>query len=76
MSELSPRLRDEIDDQVAEAFDAYLAESGLARRRRRAWPVLVAMALGVIATGLAPGAAWAIWFAVAVTAWVVCRSLS
>ncbi|MFG1638859.1 hypothetical protein ACGFMK_01095 [Amycolatopsis sp. NPDC049252] len=26
MSELSPRLRDEIDDQVAAAFDAYLAE--------------------------------------------------
>lgn len=73
MSELSPRLRDEIDDQVAEAFDAYLAESRLARRRR-AWPVLVAMALGVIATGLAPGAAWAIWLAVAVTARVVCHS--
>jgi len=69
MSDLSPRLRDEIDDQVAEAFDAYLAESGLVRRRRRAWPVLVAMALGVVATGLAPGAAWAVWPAIVVYAW-------
>ncbi|WP_290053108.1 hypothetical protein [Amycolatopsis solani] len=44
MSELSPALRDEIDDQVAEAFDAYLAERG-PRRPRRTWPLWLAIAL-------------------------------
>ncbi|HET6704025.1 hypothetical protein [Amycolatopsis sp.] len=75
MSELDARLRDEIDDQVAEAMDAYLAD--LAERRprrpRRAWPVVVTVALGVVTTWPAPGAAWAAWLAIAVTnvAWLV-----
>ncbi|UOZ08012.1 hypothetical protein [Amycolatopsis sp. WQ 127309] len=56
MSELSPRLRDEIDDQVAEAFDAYLAERlaepGPLRTavRARWWVPAVAALLGVAAT--------------------------
>jgi hypothetical protein len=72
MSELDPRLRDEIDDQVAEALDAYLAERR-PRRRWRAWPVVVTVALGVVTTWLAPGAAWAAWLAIGVTnaAWLV-----
>ncbi|MEU0788768.1 hypothetical protein ABZ342_01800 [Amycolatopsis sp. NPDC005961] len=44
MSELSPRLRDEIDDQVAEALDAYLAEPGRLRIPRR-WPLWLAIVL-------------------------------
>lgn len=84
MSELTPRLRDEIDDQVAEAVDAYLAdrlaEPGplrtAIRGRRRAAVTLATTALGVVATWLAPGAAWAVWLAVAVVAWSVCRSPS
>ncbi|MGW3962990.1 hypothetical protein ACWED2_24450 [Amycolatopsis sp. NPDC005003] len=78
MSELDARLRDEIDDQVAEALDAYLAERR-PRRPRRAWPVVVTVALGVATTWLVPGAAWAAWLAIAVTnvAWLaVCRGLS
>ncbi|WP_086839603.1 hypothetical protein [Amycolatopsis kentuckyensis] len=72
MSELDARLRDEIDDQVAEALDAYLAELSV-RRPRRAWPVVVTVALGVVTTGLVPDAAWAAWLAIAVTnvAWLV-----
>jgi hypothetical protein len=56
MSELSPRLRDEIDDQVAEAFDAYLAdrlaEPGPLRdalRGRRSWPLWLAIVLTNVA---------------------------
>ncbi|MBE8518198.1 hypothetical protein ILP97_11875 [Amycolatopsis sp. H6(2020)] len=75
MSELDPRLRDEIDDQVAEALDAYLADlaESRPRRPRRAWPVVVTVALGVATTWLVPGAAWAAWLAIAVTnvAWLV-----
>ncbi|WP_370968868.1 hypothetical protein [Amycolatopsis sp. cg9] len=48
MSELSPGLRDEIDDQVAEALDAYLAERG-PFRARRTWPLWLAIALTNIA---------------------------
>ncbi|WP_439383841.1 hypothetical protein [Amycolatopsis lexingtonensis] len=48
MSELSPGLRDEIDDQVAEAFDAYLAEWRPVRARRT-WPLWLAIALTNIA---------------------------
>jgi hypothetical protein len=48
MSELSPRLRDEIDDQVAEAFDAYLAEQGTPRGGRT-WPLWLAIVLTNIA---------------------------
>jgi hypothetical protein len=72
VSELDARLRDEIDDQVAEALDAYLAERR-PRGRRRAWPVVVTVALGVVTTWLAPGAAWAAWLAIGVTnaAWLV-----
>jgi len=71
MSELDARLRDEIDDQVAEALDAYLAEKE-PHRVRRAWPVVVTVALGVVTTWLAPGVAWAAWLAIAATnvAWL------
>jgi hypothetical protein len=52
MSELSPRLRDEIDDQVAEAFDAYLADR-LAEpgplRGRRLWPLWLAIVVTNVA---------------------------
>ncbi|MFJ7212114.1 hypothetical protein [Amycolatopsis sp. NPDC098790] len=48
MSELSPRLRDEIDDQVAEALDAYLAEPGRLPRVRT-WPLWLAITLTNIA---------------------------
>ncbi len=74
MSELDARLRDEIDDQVAEALDTYLAERG-PRRAPRAWPLVVTVALGVATTWLAPGVAWAAWLAIAVTnvAWL-CRT--
>ncbi|SFW62833.1 hypothetical protein [Amycolatopsis australiensis] len=44
MSELDARLRDEIDDQVAEALDAYLADRG-AVRGRRTWPLWLAIVL-------------------------------
>lgn len=58
MSELSPRLRDEIDDQVAEAFDAYLAERlaepgplrDAVRGRWRWWVPAVAALAGVATT--------------------------
>lgn len=52
MSELDPRLRDEIDDQVAEAFDAYLAERLAERgplRGRRLWPLWLALVLTNVA---------------------------
>ncbi|MGW4061965.1 hypothetical protein ACWEGE_27055 [Amycolatopsis sp. NPDC004747] len=72
MSELDARLRDEIDDQVAEALDAYLAER-TPRRHRRAWPVVVTVALGVVTTWLDPGVAWVAWLAIGVTnvGWLV-----
>jgi hypothetical protein len=49
VSELEPRLRDEIDDQVAEAFDAYLADRlaepgplrAAVRGRRLLWLAIV-----------------------------------
>jgi hypothetical protein len=44
MSELDARLRDEIDDQVAEALDAYLAEPGHLPRTRT-WPLWLAIVL-------------------------------
>ncbi|MEQ0560624.1 hypothetical protein ABJI51_16180 [Amycolatopsis sp. NEAU-NG30] len=77
MSELDARLRDEIDDQVAEALHAYLADRP-PRRARRAWPLVVTVALGVVTTWLAPGVAWAAWLAIAVSnvAWLVFRSSS
>ncbi|WP_069770694.1 hypothetical protein [Streptomyces sp. LUP30] len=85
MSEsLDARMRDEIDDQVAEAFDAYLAdklaEPGPLRAsltsRHRAGPVLGTVGLGALATVLAPDGntvvCW-IWGAIAVIdlAWLV-----
>ncbi|GHF97958.1 MULTISPECIES: hypothetical protein [Amycolatopsis] len=81
MSELDARLRDRIDDQVAEALDAYLADlaESRPRRPRRAWPVVVTVALGVVTTGLDPRVAWAAWLAIAVTnvTWLlVCRGRS
>ena len=71
MSELDARLRDEIDDQVAEAFDAYLAERltepGPLRTALNRRPLFVLMTLlaGVLATWLAPNVlvacvAWAV----------------
>ncbi|MEV6879637.1 hypothetical protein [Amycolatopsis sp. NPDC051128] len=59
MSELDARLRDEIDDQVAEAFDACLAE-------RLAEP-------GPLRTALRRGRSWPLWLAIVVTnvAWLV-----
>ncbi|HEY3466602.1 MAG TPA: hypothetical protein VGL47_15820 [Amycolatopsis sp.] len=48
MSELDPHLRDEIDDQVAEALDAYLEERGVLRGKRL-WPLWVA----IVATNIA-----------------------
>ncbi|MDX3225144.1 hypothetical protein [Streptomyces sp. ME19-01-6] len=59
---LDARMRDEIDDQVAEAFDAYLAdrlaEPGPLRTslasRRSAGVVLGTIGLGTLATVLAP----------------------
>lgn len=78
MSEsLDARMRDEIDDQVAEAFDAYLAdrlaEPGPLRAspglRRSTGLVLGTVGLGALATALAPGgggvACW-IWGAITV----------
>ncbi|MFJ5722253.1 hypothetical protein [Streptomyces sp. NPDC093149] len=74
---LDARLRDEIDDQVAEAFDAYLsdrlAEPGPLRASltagRGARVVLGTVALGALATALAPpgvAAVCGIWGAIAV----------
>ncbi|MFE6780074.1 hypothetical protein [Streptomyces sp. NPDC057702] len=80
---LDARMRDEIDDQVAEAFDAYLAdrlaEPGPLRRslagRRNAGVVLGTVGLGVLATALAPagGVVRWIWGAIAVIdlAWLL-----
>ncbi|MGY0063176.1 hypothetical protein ACWY4P_42665 [Streptomyces sp. LZ34] len=59
---LNARMRDDIDDQVAEAFDAYLAdrlaEPGPLRTalatRRSAGVVLGTISLGALATALAP----------------------
>lgn len=61
---LDARMRDEIDDQVAEAFDAYLAdrlaEPGPLRTSlasgRSAGVVLGTVGLGALATALAPTA--------------------
>ncbi|MFF2960496.1 hypothetical protein ACFVT1_16630 [Streptomyces sp. NPDC057963] len=73
---LDARLRDEIDDQVAEAFDAYLSdrltEPGPLRASltvgRGARVVLGTVALGTLATALAPpgiaAVCW-IWGAIA-----------
>lgn len=47
MSELDARLRDEIDDQVAEALDAYLAERR--PRPRPTWPLWLAIILTNVA---------------------------
>ncbi|MEC4020306.1 hypothetical protein [Streptomyces sp. H27-D2] len=67
---LDARMRDEIDDQVAEAFDAYLAdrltEPGPLRASlaagRSAGLVLRTVGLGALATALAPtGAAVGCW---------------
>ncbi|KOV73117.1 hypothetical protein ADL01_18760 [Streptomyces sp. NRRL WC-3618] len=85
MSEsLDARTRDEIDDQVAEAFDACLADrlaepgplrSSLALRSSTRL-VLGTVGLGALATALAPDATavvcW-IWGAIAVTnlAWLL-----
>ncbi|WP_413753429.1 hypothetical protein NRF20_26830 [Streptomyces sp. R-74717] len=74
---LDARLRDEIDDQVAEAFDAYLSdrltEPGPLRESlaagRGARVVLGTVALGALATALAPPGVVAIcwiWGAIAV----------
>ncbi|WP_405477352.1 hypothetical protein [Streptomyces canus] len=74
---LDARMRDEIDDQVAEAFDAYLAdrlaEPGPLRASlasgRNAGVVLGTVGLGALATALAPTAGavvcW-IWGVIAV----------
>ncbi|MFJ4512976.1 hypothetical protein [Streptomyces sp. NPDC088816] len=59
---LTARMRDEIDDKVAEAFDAYLedrlTEPGALRAalatRRSAGVVLGSIGLGALATALAP----------------------
>jgi hypothetical protein len=81
---LDARMRDEIDDQVAEAFDAYLAdrltEPGPLRTslalRRSTRLVLGTVGLGALATAVAPdGSAvvcW-IWGAIAVInlAWLL-----
>jgi hypothetical protein len=82
MSELNPRLRDEIDDRVAEAFDACLAdrlaEPGPLRtamkRQRRAWIVLGTSALGALVTLVgSPGilVGCCVWLAILVTNVVV-----
>ncbi|MGW5865271.1 hypothetical protein ACWFRJ_24200 [Streptomyces sp. NPDC055239] len=62
---LDAQMRDEIDDQVAEAFDAYLAdrlaEPGPLRAsltltlRRSVTVVLGTVGLGALATALTPG---------------------
>lgn len=78
---LDARTRDEIDDQVAEAFDAYLADrlsepgplSTSVARGRTAPVVLGTVTLGALATVLAPGAAGWIWGAIALIdlAWLL-----
>ncbi|MFE6164185.1 hypothetical protein ACFQ7F_35305 [Streptomyces sp. NPDC056486] len=80
---LDARMRDEIDDQVAEAFDAYLAdrlaEPGPLRTslalRRSAAVVLGTVGAGALATALAPdeGAVGWIWGAITVIdlAWLL-----
>ncbi|MFF9123385.1 hypothetical protein ACF09J_08830 [Streptomyces sp. NPDC014889] len=81
---LDARMRDEIDDQVAEAFDAYLedrlAEPGPLRAalatRRSAGVVLGSIGLGALATALAPAGVTAvcwIWGAIAAidVAWLL-----
>ncbi|WP_326802362.1 hypothetical protein OIE49_12410 [Streptomyces sp. NBC_01788] len=74
---LNSRLRDEIDDQVAEAFDAYLedrlADPGPLRAalatRRSAGVVLGSIGLGALATALAPAGVTAVcWIWGAITA--------
>ncbi len=74
---LSARMRDEIDDQVAEAFDAYLedrlAEPGPLRAalatRRGAGVVLGSIGLGALATAVAPTGVTAVcWIWAAITA--------
>lgn len=85
MPELEPALRDEIDDQVAEAFDVYLAqrlaEPGPLRTVLRVAPgaglVLTTVALGVLATIFAPAGTAvvsAIWLAITATnvIWLLC----
>ena len=81
---LDARMRDEIDDQVAEAFDAYLAdrlaEPGPLRASltwgRSAGVVLGTVGLGTVATALAPTAGavvcW-LWGAISVIdlAWLL-----
>ena len=52
MSELDARLRDEIDDQVAQALEAYLREPGPLRdavRGTRMWPLWLAIILTNVA---------------------------
>jgi len=79
MSELDARLRDEIDDQVAEAFDACLAErlaapgpldSVLSLRRRVIPAVVVVVAIGAAVTLWAPvgvAVGCGMWLAIAAT---------
>lgn len=83
---LHTRTQDEIDDQVAEAFDLYLAdrlaEPGPLRTAlssgRSARVVLGTVGFGALATALAPdesgGVRW-IWIAIAVVdlAWLLTR---
>jgi hypothetical protein len=59
MPELGPRLRDEIDDQVAEAFEAYLAD-------RLAEP-------GPLRDAVRGSRTWLLWLAIVGTnvAWLV-----
>ena len=75
-SALDARLRDEIDDQVAEAFDAYLAERltepGPLRSahsaRRRVVLATVTLAIGAMVTLLMPAGVavgCALWLAIA-----------
>ena len=87
MSELDARLRDEIDDRVAEAFDAYLAERlaepgplrEAVRGTRRVWLPLAAIVLGALVTSLVPvgvAVGCSIWLAIALTnvVWLTPRS--
>jgi hypothetical protein len=53
MSELDAQLRDEIDDQVAEAVEAYLAERRDTLRAARTWPLWLAIILTNLAWLLA-----------------------
>ncbi|WLQ41694.1 hypothetical protein P8A22_17895 [Streptomyces laculatispora] len=81
---LDARTRDEIDDQVAEAFDAYLADRlaepgplrASAARERAALLVLGTVALGALATAVAPATGatvGCIWGAIALIdlAWLL-----